>query len=994
MRTFRQLNNLAGWGVFVIALLTYALTVEPTASFWDCGEFIACAYKLQVPHPAGAPLFLLIGRIFSFLAFGDVTRVAFWINMVSVLSSAFTILFLFWTISMLARKIVGKRGHELSTGQTIGVLGSAAVGSLIYTFSDTFWFSAVEAEVYAMSSFLTAIVFWAMYRWELIEDEAAANRWLIFIAYLTGLSIGVHLLNLVTLPALALIYYFRKSRNVSYVGGFIALGVGFVILGFINAGIIPGLPTLAFAFERMFVNSFGMPFSSGLIAFVLLLLVAVLWGIRFTQKKKNPVWSTAMLSLAFILIGYLSYTQALVRSNFNPPINENNPSDAIGFVYYLKREQYGSRPLFNGPDFTARVVDYAKGKALYTKENGKYKVYDNTPEYVWEPDRLTFLPRMWSQLPGHPELYASMMNLPKDPADPNRYAKTTFGQNLSYMFSRQMGFMYMRYFMWNFAVRESDYEWADWYPRPGKTAELPSSLASNKGHDNFYFLPLLLGLLGFWVQFRRRDRDWLVVALSFLMTGLALTVFLNSPPVEPRERDYIFVGSFYFFAIWAGLGVLALQLILARYLKNMATAGTAVTVAALAVPAMMGFKSWDNHDRSNRWHSVDFAKNMLSSCAPNAILFTGGDNDTFPLWYVQEVEGFRTDVRVCNLSLLGTDWYIDQMKRRTYRSEALPITLSREKYLNNVNDQVVFSENPNVKDGIDLREYIQLVQQNSPAIQMQTTIGPLNTLPSSVFSLQIDSAAVRQSGQVAPGLTPLMSNRMTWTYGKNDLVKPQLIMLDIIANNHFRRPLYFASTLGSENFLGLKEFMQLEGYAYRLMPFKVEGARDGFVNSDLMYANMMNKMAWRGLNNPKVYYDETYRGAPVVSARIGFYRLATQLLEEGKTQQARAVLNRCLEAIPDVAVPYDQVSVSFIGPLLQVGETQKALQIAELMMKRSNENLNYYVASNGDTRDIQLNLFIMNTIVQQLKEAKRPEAAPYEATFEQQFQRLSNRLGQ
>jgi tetratricopeptide (TPR) repeat protein len=984
MHTFRRINNLTGWLVFAVAFLTYAATMERTASFWDCGEFIAVAYKLMVPHPPGAPLFLLIGRLFSMLALGDVTKVAYWVNMVSVLASAFTILFLFWTITILARKLLNKAETELTTAETWLVMGAGVVGSLAYTWSDSFWFSAVEAEVYGLSSFFTAIVIWAMYKWEAIDDEAAANRWLIFIAYLIGLSIGVHLLNLVTLPALALIYYFKKYRKPSIKGGLLAVFIGVLILGFINAGIIPGLPTVAFQFELLFVNTFGLPFNSGALFFTLLLIGGLVWAIRYSIRKQNALLNTALLALSFILIGYISYTLVLVRANYNPPINENDPKDAVGFTYYLKREQYGSRPLLYGPVFTAQAIDIKKGAPMYKKQNGRYVVYKYRPEYVWEADQQMLLPRVHSHDPGHPDLYRQMLNLPEG-------KKPTFGDNLRFMFSHQMGHMYMRYFLWNFAGRESDVEGAGSLPKL-KGGDFPESITHNKGHDNFYFLPLILGLLGFFIQYRKEEKDFLVVTLIFLMTGLALVVFINSPPTEPRERDYIYVGSFYAFAIWIGLGVLQLAEWLEKVVKNAtARAGVATVVCAL-VPLLMVSKSWDNHNRNHRYQSVDFAKNMLSSCAPNAILFTGGDNDTFPLWYVQEVEGFRTDVRVCNLSLLGTGWYIDQMKRKTYQSDPLPISLDKDKFLEGVNDDIPFLENPNVKGGINLKEYLKLIEEDNPAIKVPTSMDGqmINTLPSANFFLPIDKAAVQKMPFVSEQFRPFVTDTMAWTYGKKDIYKPELIQLDIIASNNWKRPVYFSSTIGQESYLNLREYMQLEGFAYRLMPFKVPGARDGFVNSDIMYENMMKKTAWRDMDNPNTYYDATY-DTPIFSSRVAFLRLSDQLLREGKRDKAKEVMNRCLTVMPDKAIPYDQVSVSFIGPLLEVGERQKALDIAEKVMRRNDENLAYFTQlPDSYSKEINNNLYEMNLIVSQLKDAKINDlATKYEAIFNKYYSKLA-----
>jgi len=993
MTNFRRINNLMGWLVFAVAFFTYAATVERTASFWDCGEFIAVAYKLMVPHPPGAPFFLLLGRLASMLSFGDVTQVAYWVNMISVLGSAFTILFLFWTITILGRKLLAKNETELSTSETILLMGSGAVGALAYTWSDSFWFSAVEAEVYGLSSFFTAIVIWATYKWEAIQDRAAANRWLIFIAYLVGLSIGVHLLNLVTIPALALIYYFKKYPKPTIKGGLVAVGVGFLILGFINAAIIPGLPTMAFQFELLFVNTLGLPFNTGALFFTLLILAALVWTIRYSIRKQNPLLNTGLLALSFILIGYISYTLVLVRANYNPPINENDPKDAPGFTYYLKREQYGSRPFLYGPIFTAQAIDVKKGAAMYKKDSDRYVNYKNRPEYVWDKEQM-LLPRVHSHDPGHPDLYAQMLGIPKvaDPNDPNRerYRKPTFGENLRFMFSHQMGHMYMRYFLWNFAGRESDVEGAGSLPKL-KGAAFPESLAKNKAHDNFYFLPLLLGLLGFFIQYRREEKDFLVVTLIFLMTGLALVLFINSPPVEPRERDYIYVGSFYAFAMWIGLGVMQLSEWLEKLIKNStARAGVATALCAL-VPGMMVTKSWDNHDRNHRYQSVDFAKNLLNSCAPNAILFTGGDNDTFPLWYVQEVEGFRTDVRVCNLSLLGTGWYIDQMKRKTYLSEPLPISLEKNQFLEGVNDNIPFYENPNVAGGINLKDYLQLIKTDDPAVKVRSGNdgSTLSILPSSVFILPIDKARIANMPFIPEQMKPLVTDTMTWTYGKKDIYKPELIQLDIIATNNWQRPVYFSSTIGQESYLNLREYMQLEGFAYRLMPYKIPGARDGYVNSDIMYENLMKKTAWREMDNPNTYYDATF-DTPIFSSRVAFLRLTDQLIREGKKDKAKEVMNRCLTVMPDKSIPYDNVSVSFVGPLLEVGERQKALDIVEKVMARNDQNLGYYTQQPGQySKEINTNLYEMNLIVNQLKEAKINDlAAKYEPIFQKYYSKM------
>lgn len=978
MNRFTRLNNLTGWFAFAVALITYTLTVERTASFWDCGEFIACAFKLQVPHPPGAPFFLLVGRLFSLLAFGDLTQVAYWVNMVSVLSSAFTILFLFWTISLLGLKLLSKKEEELSSGEQILLLGASLVGALAYTWSDSFWFSAVEAEVYGMSSFFTAIVIWAVFKWERIEDPSAANRWLLFIAYLVGLSIGVHLLNLVTIPALALVYYFKKYQKHTFFGGLIAFMGGMVVLGIINSGVIPGLPSVAGKFEIFFVNTLGMPYTSGVIAFVVLFLGSLVYGIYYSHQKVNPILNTALLSLAFILIGYSSYLLVLVRAEFNPPINENNPSDVLNFVSYLKREQYGSRPLLYGPTYVSRPIKQNRGEAMYRKQNGKYVIYDYKPEYEYEPGSNILLPRMYSTQGNHVQLYEQMAGLASG-------QKPTMGDNLGFMFSHQLGHMYWRYFLWNFVGRESDAEGAGNLLPWDSSDKYPSNIATNKAHDNFFMLPFILGLLGIVFQYFKRSKDLLVLGLLFFLTGVALVIYLNSPPTEPRERDYIYVGSFYIFAIWIGFGVLAIADGIAGFLKNSTARAVAASALGLSAPLIMGVKGWDNHDRSNRYHSVDFARNLLNSCEPNAILFTGGDNDTFPLWYVQEVEGFRTDVRVCNLSLLGTDWYIDQMRRQTYESEPLPISLEKTNYIMGKNDIVPFYEIAGVKSGINLKDYLRLLKEENRAIQVPLTSGQMTAiLPSSVLFLPVDVEAVRTMNIIKPEYIPFLSDSLGWTIGNRDLYKSDLMILDMIATNNWKRPIYFSSTLAPSNYLNLKDYMQLEGYAYRLLPVRLPGASDGYVNSDAMFKKLMNNMAWRELDNPDTYYDNTFLGSPVFTARISFLRLVGQLIAEQDLDRAKQALNRILEVMPDQSIPYDQISSNFIRPLFQVGETEKALKIAEVMAKRSDENLTFMQGEGmRKQRDVNMDLYILQTIVNACKESGQEEVSKkYEAIFQ------------
>ncbi len=977
---FRKVNNVTGWAVFLIALIVYTLTVEPTASFWDCGEFIAASYKLMVPHPPGAPFFLLVNRIFSLLA-GDVGKVAFWVNMSSVLCSAGTILFLFWTITLLARRILNIRTNQVSTWQAISLMGAGAIGALAYTFSDSFWFSAVEAEVYAMSSFFTAFVFWAIFKWELIEDESAANRWLILIAYMVGLSIGVHLLNLVALPALGLVYYFKKYKP-STSGVIAALVISGGIILAIMIGIIPGLPSIAGSMEILFVNSFGLPFGSGITLFVILLLGALVYGLIYSIRQQKALLNTALLALTFILIGYGSYAMVLIRSNYNPPINENDPSDIINFVTYLKREQYGDRPLLVGHDFTTSPVGYEKTSPVYIKGKDKYEIIDYKQKPIYDDNaRVMLFPRIFSRQDNHVQLYQEKLGLKNG-------ERPTMGDNLQFLFTHQLGHMYFRYFLWNFMGRQSDIEGAGVLtPWDGlkKEKELSWDLASNWGRNNFFMLPFILGLAGFLFQYSRDRKGFWTVLLLFFLTGAALVLYLNSPPVEPRERDYIYVGSYYAYAMWIGLGVLALAEGLRRFIKNQTAAAATSTALCLLVPGVMAAQGWDDHDRSNRYHSVDSAKNLLNACAPNAILFTGGDNDTFPLWYVQEVEGFRTDVRVCNLSLLGTDWYISQMKRKVYQSDALPISFERQDYIAGTNDQIPVLEQDAYKGGLRLDNYIKAVKTRNPRVRQTFGDQTYTILPSRTLVLPVNKEKVLQSGLIKPELRDSVQENMIWNINRGDLLKPDLMILDMIVTNNWERPIYFSSTLAPSSYLNLKEFMQVEGMVYRLLPVRVAGATQGYVNTDVMYENMTNKTFWREMDNPKVYYDENYRRFPV-NARINFARLAEQLLQEGKQDKARQAALYCLKVLPDAGVPYDEGSSMLVGPLLQTGETKKAVEIANVMSERADQNLDYYISKEPwNAREIQTNLYVMNQLVEAMKASGQPETAKYEKIFEKHY---------
>ena len=960
--SFQKTNNITGWFAFTIALLTYWLTFEETASYWDCGEFIAVAYKLEVSHPPGAPLFMLLGRMFSFLAFGDVTKVAYWINFMSVLASAFTILFLFWSITLFGRKIMGvKKDLELTEGQIWTLMGAGLVGSLAYTFSDSFWFSAVEAEVYAMSAFFTAFVVWGILKWEVIEDDSAANRWLVFIAYIVGLSIGIHMLNLVTIPALGLIYYFKKYKPSQW-GIIAALGVSGGLVLFINDIIVPGLPTLAGNFELFFVNNLGLPFGSGVIFFCLLLIGGLAFGIRYSQQNNKPVLNTFLLSTAFILIGYGSYTTIVIRSNFDTPINENAPKDVMSFVRYLKREQYGSRPLLYGPYFTARIIDYKDGAAVYTKGKDKYEITDHKLEYIYEPGQETILPRAWN--PEYKDSYKEIIGLKEG-------ERPTFGQNLFYMFRQQIGHMYMRYFMWNFAGRESDIQGADWLGPNGWFEKLPQELADNKARNNFFMIPFLLGLLGMFYQFVKDTKNFAVVGLLFVMTGVAIVVYLNSPPQEPRERDYIYSGSTYAFTFWIGFAVIGIVEFFNRFLKNVKTSAVAATVLCLSAPLLMGVAGWDDHSRSERFFSVDSGKNYLSSCDPNAILYTGGDNDTFMLWYAQEVEGHRNDVRVVVFSYYNTDWYIEQSMQKVNKSEPFKYTLTLDHYRQGGFNDVLYFQDLKIPS-IDLHQFLGLLKKNYAGLRTERT----NIVPSKVFTLDINKEEVIAKGLIPKGMDSLVVDQMKIRLRGSALEKKDLAFLDLLATNNWERPIYLNNTSKAQLNLDLNDYLVQEGNAYRVLPVKNNRKdRETLVNIESSYEKMINRFGYRGLDNPKLYFNEDYKGF-VQNHRASLNSLAEALVDAGENERAKKVLFFNLEKMADKAVAYDLTTVSVIELLFKIGEKQKAVEIANVMGPRAEEMADYQIRKySGISLEVRRNLYVLSELQRILYENGETELA-------------------
>lgn len=1022
---FKKLNNIIGWIVFAIATFTYVSTIEPTASFWDCGEYIACAYKLEVGHPPGAPFFMLVGRMFTLFAGGDPAMAGKMINIMSALCSSFTILFLFWTITRIGIKAIVKKGEEFTSGKQWAVIGAGIVGGLAYTFSDSFWFSAVEGEVYAMSSFFTALVFWAILKWEEEDstDPVSAMRWLVVIAYLMGLSIGVHLLNLLAIPAICFIYYFKKypfTWKSFFITGIISL----VLLGGIQNIMIPKIVKFAADYEIFFVNKLGMGFNIGsafyfvvlffaltcLILYTvkkkesyyklgfytailfagiavisantgsgmftrLLVLGGLLYGIHYLKSKNINTLNVILVSFTTLIIGYSSFFILIIRSQANTPMDENDPENAITMLSYLNREQYGDWPLTYGQYYNAPTdnANFKDGEPVFAKDeaSGKYKIIDDRKKSIpaYQKEFCTPFPRMWSQQGNHEAAYrywGDVQNHHKTKAVMNEQTGQmeevqipNFTANMTYFISYQLKYMYLRYFAWNFIGRQNDIQGLNGNPLEGNwktgikglddvlldtdTAFVPHAASNNMASNSFYALPFILGLLGFVFHVKNNKNDTWVVSLLFLLNGVAVVFYLNQYPYQPRERDYAYVASFYAFAIFIGLGVLFIYDFLSKK-TNAKTASIIATAAGLVIPVLMAAEGWDDHNRSKRTMSRDFAVNYLNTCAPNAILFTNGDNDTFPLWYAQEVEGIRTDVRVVNLSLLQTDWYINQMRRAAYESAPVPFTIPPEKYVQSKREVVYIMDKGT--GPMNLKKAIDFVVSDDLENKLDYGNKPLDYFPTKTFYVPVDSATVMREKVITVKDTARLVKSIKWTINRQYLTKNDLMVLDLIAHNNWKRPIYFAVTTGSEAYLGLEEYFQLEGLAYRLTPIKNnenEMAVGGRVNTDVMYDNVMNKFAWGGLDKPGVSLDENCTRM-ASNMRMQMATLAGALISKGQKKKAEQVLDLCLEKMPDENVRYEATLYTIIAGYYQLGNMKKATELSGKLFDIYENDLKVYKA--------------------------------------------------
>ena len=1095
MKQYNKINNLVGWLTFAVAAFTYCMTIEPTASFWDCPEFITTGYKLEVGHPPGAPFFMLTANLFSQFA-SDATQVAKMVNIMSALMSAACILFLFWSITHLTKKLICPDDKEMTTGKLITIMGSGLVGALAYTWSDTFWFSAVEGEVYAYFSLFTAVVFWLILKWENRANEPHSDRWLILIAYLTGLSIGVHLLNLLCIPAIVLVYYYKKNPTANLKGSLIALAGSMILVAVVLYGIVPGIVKVGGWFELLFVNDFGLPFNTGVIIYMIILAASIIWGVyeSYTVKSRKRMnisflttvgllgipfyghgWSsvfigiivlailaiylfanigekyrvsartlnTSLLAMMMIVVGYSSYAVIVIRSSANTPMDQNSPEDIFTLGEYLGREQYGTRPLFYGQTYASKpalkpteggcVYDVEEGAPVYQRkekerpdEKDSYEIVRHKTEYKYAQNML--FPRMYSD--AHAQAYEDWLGgvegrqVPYDQCGEMIMVKIpTQWDNIKFFFIYQLNYMYWRYFMWNFAGRQNDIqgqgeiEHGNWITGIsfidnmliGDQTLLPSELKNNKGHNVFYCLPLILGLIGlFWQAYKGEkgiQQFWIVFFL-FFMTGLAIVLYLNQTPQQPRERDYAYAGSFYAFAIWIGLGVAAIAEYLSKKI-NEKPAAILASVVCLLVPVQMVSQTWDDHDRSDRYTCRDFGQNYLNSVPEkgNPILFTNGDNDTFPLWYNQETEGVRTDVRVCNLSYLQTDWYIDQMRRPAYDSPSVPINWDRIDYVSGHNEAVYvrpdamptilefYKKNPEeaAKEFGDNPYELKNILEH----WVRSPKEDLQMIPTDSIVIKLDKEAIKRSGMLTPDSIPEYMHISL--KGKRVLYKSELMMLEMLANTNWERPMYMAITVGSDNHLNLTNNFLQEGLAYRITPF--DNAKLGRrLDSEKMYDNLMNKFKFGGIDKPGIYIDENVMRMCYTHRRV-FAQLIEKLMKEGKKDKALAALDYAEKMIPAYNVPYDwqNGAVQMAEAYYQLGETEKADKIMDALANKAIEYLTWYLSLDNSqffvsSREFEYHIALLNEELKLMEKYKSKLSDNYSGKLDELYGMYVSRM--
>ena len=962
LTTYRRWNNITGWFMFIFSAAVYLLTVEPTISFWDCGEFILSAFRLQVGHPPGAPLFLMIGRIATLFAGGDGTKAALMINMLSGICSAFAIMFLFWTITHLVRRIYTNT-TPLETRHILPIIGSGLIGSMEYTFTDTFWFSAVEGELYALSSLMLGLVFWAMLKWEEEADKPTSGRWIVLIAYIMGLGLGVHRLNLLVLPVLVFVFYFKKYE-VTARGMLKALGIAILLIGFLVFILIPGVPKIAGWFELLFVNVFGLPYNTGLLIFVISVIAALVFGIRYSVRKQKLLLNYIITCLTVIMIGHSSYAMIMIRSSARPPMNQNNPSDIFSLAYYINMEQYGSSPKLHGIYYSAPPTEMYRVIAGYNKVDGKYKPYYR-PEYKYDKQFETIFPRMYSPDSEHEPDYVYWGGVKgrkftvTSGSGKETVTCPTFGENLRFFFRYQTGFMYLRYFMWNFVGRQNDVQGngnkihGNWISgikflddaRLGPQDDLPSDLKNNRGTNKYYFLPLLIGIAGILWQYKK-DRNGLIVILSFfIMTGFAIIVYLNQYPDQPRERDYAYVGSFYAFAVWIGIGFMYLYEKLEKLMNSKLSALITFILLLAAGPLLLASENWDDHDRSGRYTARDIGANYLESCAPNSILFTYGDNDSFPVWCVQDVEQLRTDVRVANLSYIQAGWYIEMMRQKAFKSDPLPFSLPSEKYMEGVRTQLPIDLNNN--KAADLKDLVQFAGRDDR--KFMTNVGGgeyLNYIPTGKFLIDVDSSKVLSNGTVKEYFRNRIVSPMVWEYTDNYAFKGDLAIMDILSTNQWNRPVYISTTVPSSQYKGLEKYFVQEGMAYRIVPIKIEDSDNneyGMIDPAVMYENVMNKFKWGNADDPSVYLDENNRRMFSNYRRI-FGNLGKELLARGDTLKALETVWKGREIVPPEKMPDDFYSIGFAEILLKAGKKEEGEKLIGEIVSYAKEYLDYAVS--------------------------------------------------